>query len=123
MGTHEAIKNLIKDGFSEHDAESIIRNVQLAISSETVSKSDLLTVEYSLKTEMNDIKTELKSDIAELKSDIAVLKGDLNNVKENTATKADFAELKTEIKTNMNWIKGLLLILIGLAIKIAFFSK
>ena len=38
-------------------------------------------------------------------------------------TKADLAELKTEIKTNMNWIKGLLLILIGLVIKIAFFSK
>jgi len=51
------------------------------------------------------------------------LKIEINHIKETMVTKADLIEFKTEVKTNMNWIKLLLSVLIGLAIKIAFFSK
>ena len=45
-------------------------------------------------------------------------KVDINHIKENMATKSDIVEIKTELK----WMRILMLAVLGLLIKVAFFN-
>jgi len=64
---------------------------------------------HSLEKEQAGIKTDIttiKTDVAILKTDVAIIKNDIINIKENMATKADLANLKTELKEDIAKLSG-----------------
>jgi seryl-tRNA synthetase len=113
LDTHEAIKVLIKEGFKEKQAEAITN---------IINKRD-----NTLAT-----KEDISSLRNELKKDIDLVKKDIEHIKERMATKADIKDLKIDmanlnnelglIKKDFLWMKVLLVGVMGLLVKIAFFK-
>lgn len=95
LDTHEAIKILIKEKlFNDKQAEAIVN---------IVNKRD-----GTLAT----------------KADIDLVKKDVEHIKEQMATKSDISNLSNGlelIKKDFLWIKALLVGVMGLLVKIAFF--
>ena len=80
LDTHLIVKNFIKHGFSEDQAEVIVGAINDQ-NTELVTKNDLkvsiLELKTELKTDIHELRTELKSDISELKVSIAEVKIDI----------------------------------------------
>ena len=88
LDTHLIVKNFIKHGFSEDQAEVIVgaindQNTQLVTKNDL--KVSILELKTELKTDIHELRTELKTDIhelrTELKSDISELKVSISEVK------------------------------------------
>ena len=80
LDTHLIVKNFIKHGFSEDQAEVIVgaindQNTQLVTKNDL--KVSILELKTELKTDIHELRTELKSDISELKVSIAEVKIDI----------------------------------------------
>ena len=80
LNTHTTVKNFIKHGFSEEQAEVIVEAINDQ-NTQLVTKNDLkvsiLELRTELKTDIHELRTELKSDISELKVSIAEVKVDI----------------------------------------------
>lgn len=104
IDTHAAYKELVQSGAQEKLAESIIRLVDNARTTELenlVTKQDLSNQTNLLKTEfkadISELRTEFKADISELKAEF---KADISELR--TEFKTDILELKTELKADIS---------------------
>ncbi len=104
LNTHTTIKEFIKYGFSEGQAEVIVNAINDQ-NTELVTKNDL-------KLSMSELKSELKSDIYELKSE---LKSDISKLE--SELKSDISKLENKMDINMKWIMAIGVIIIGILLK------
>lgn len=69
LNTHTTVKNFIKHGFSEEQAEVIVEAIN--------DQNTQLVTKNDLNIAILELKTELKSDISELRVSIAEVKIDI----------------------------------------------
>ena len=93
LNTHTTIKEFIKYGFSEDQAEVIVNAINDQ-NTELVTKNDL-------KFSMSELKSEIKSDISKLESEL----------------KSDISKLENKMDINMKWIMAIGVIIIGILLK------
>ena len=103
LDTHLIVKNFIKHGFSEEQAEVIVEAINDQ-NTQLVTKNDLkvsiLELRTELKTDIHELKTELKNDISELR----------------TGLKSEVSS----INTNVKWLMAIILALVGILLKNTF---
>ena len=94
LNTHTTIKEFIKYGFSEGQAEVIVN----AINDQKINDQN---TELVTKNDLKFSMSELKSDIYELKSEL----------------KSDISKLENKMDINMKWIMAIGVIIIGILLK------
>ena len=103
LDTHLIVKNFIKHGFSEEQAEVIVEAINDQ-NTQLVTKNDLniaiLELKTELKSDIHELRTELKTDIFEL----------------GTNFKSDISA----INTNVKWLIAITLLLVGILLKNTF---
>jgi hypothetical protein len=111
LNTHTTIKEFIKYGFSEDQAEVIVNAINDQ-NTQLVTKNDLKfsisELKSELKSDIYELKSELKSDISKLESDISKLESEL---------KSDISKLENKMDINMKWIMAIGVIIIGILLK------
>jgi len=100
LNTHTTIKEFIKYGFSEDQAEVIVNAIN--------DQNNQLVTKNDLKFSISELKSELKSDISKLESDISKLESEL---------KSDISKLENKMDINMKWIMAIGVIIIGILLK------
>lgn len=97
LDTHEAVEKMVEAGASKKMAEAIVKTLN--------SSSDNLSTKQDIR--------EVRSEIKEVRSEIAQIKTEL---------KSDIKVLEVALKTELNWVKAALFGIIGLLVKLTFFS-
>ncbi len=96
LNTHTTIKEFIKYGFSEGQAEVIVNAINDQKindqNTELVTKNDLKFSMSELKSDIYELKSELKSDISKLESDISKLESDISKLE--SELKSDISKLE-----------------------------
>ena len=100
LNTHTTIKEFIKYGFSEDQAEVIVNAIN--------DQNNQLVTKNDLKFSISELKSELKSDISKLESDISKLESEI---------KSDISKLENKMDINMKWIMAIGVIIIGILLK------
>jgi hypothetical protein len=93
LNTHTTIKEFIKYGFSEDQAEVIVNAIN--------DQNTQLVTKNDLKFSISELKSELKSDISKLESEL----------------KSDISKLENKMDINMKWIMAIGVIIIGILLK------
>ena len=93
LNTHTTIKEFIKYGFSEDQAEVIVNAIN--------DQNNQLVTKNDLKFSISELKSELKSDISKLESEL----------------KSDISKLENKMDINMKWIMAIGVIIIGILLK------
>jgi hypothetical protein len=118
MDTYKAVQKLVNIGIKKEHAVAFTEIINEQ-NSDLATKSDLALVKSELKSDIAELRSELKSDIVELRSE---LKSDISNLRNDL--KADISDINNDlklIKKDFLWIKALLVGVMGLLVKIAFF--
>lgn len=101
IDTHELIEELVAAG-EKKEVALIIAKTARQSNDNLVNKSDLKLSVSELRSEMSSMKSELRSEMSDMKHDLG--------------TRIE------KIDTNLNWLKAIGLLLVGLGIKAAFFN-
>ena len=94
IDTHSVIKEFIAAGINEQQAELITKTINQS-NNNLVTKTDL-------KLGLAEVKSELKAEIQEVRSEIQ--------------------EVKSELHHNLNWIRAIGFLILGMLAKLTFFS-
>ena len=68
LDTHKAVKMLQQAGFEEGQAEAVVTTVSDALNETVATKADLLTLETSLRSELQEVRSELQEVRSELRA-------------------------------------------------------
>jgi len=126
LNTHATVKKFVHFGLSEDQAEAITEAINEQ-NQELATKSDLAI----LRSDMNSMKAELKSEItlveSNLRAEIALVQSNLKS--EISEVRSEIKNLGTELRADIRtlradgiWLKGILLIILGLLVKLTFFN-
>jgi predicted nuclease with TOPRIM domain len=115
IDTHSVIKEFIAAGINEQQAELITKTINQS-NNNLVTKADLKASVVELRSEIAHVRSEINEVKSELKAEINEVKSEL---------KAEISELGAridKIDNNQSWLKAMGFIIIGLLVKLAFFS-
>jgi NADPH-dependent 2,4-dienoyl-CoA reductase/sulfur reductase-like enzyme len=108
LNTHATVKKFMHFGAKEDLAEAIVEAINEQ-NNELATKNQVALVEANLKSEIAVVRSEMNSMRTELKADIQNL---------GTELRADIRVLRSDGL----WLKGILLIILGLLVKLTFFN-
>ena len=76
LDTHQTVKRLQQAGFGEEQAEALVTTVSDALNESVATKADLLSLEASLRSEVQEVQSEVqevRSEVQEVRSELRAL--------------------------------------------------
>ncbi len=87
--THRFVKNLVRNGFTERQAEALAEEQVTLLITHLATRADIEAMKAPTKADIESAKTATKADIESVKA----------------ATKADIEALKVETKANIDGLR------------------
>ena len=113
--THQFVKHLTANGFTEQQAEALAREQVNLLNSNLATKADIEALRLATKSDIETVKADIETLRQETKADIETLrqetKADIEKLR--LATKADIESVKADL---LKWMFGAMIAQGGLVV-------
>ena len=113
--THQFVKHLTANGFTEQQAEALAREQVNLLNSNLATKADIEALRLATKSDIETVKADIETLRQETKADIEKLrlatKADIEKLR--LATKADIESVKADL---LKWMFGAMIAQGGLVV-------
>ena len=109
--THQSVKELIKSGFTEGQAEGQVKLIITIIEDKLATKADLKKLEAVLRSDMEKLETSLRGDMQKIE---ARLRGEMQKM--DASLRSDMQTMENKLLTEIlhtrseiiKWVAGLM---------------
>ena len=115
--THQFVKHLTANGFTEQQAEALAREQVNLLNSNLATKADIEALRLATKSDIESVKADIETLRQETKADIETLrqetKADIETLR--LATRADIESVKADL---LKWMFGAMIAQGGLVVEL-----